>query len=433
MASRSVAAPPRDVAAAISSRLDLVGALEGVAVGSCDADTLESAAARYKTLTGQFDETDVVSSFVEVLDALVHGLRWAEAARQADESAERHATACRLRAADVLEQFIDGTPSGMRATAEELAEAADHAAPLRAAMHLSGVPLPPRITNIFRTADRPRSYLGTDPGRADLPAVALLVRLRGEPVMRPSVLQPRALNHLEIEARVDQWPDEAEAMEVSFLGVQDPDFLSAQSVRFGPETGVQPLEILVAGERPEGDPPLELTARVEFLTSGDPIRASVVGNSTIQIVTFDPDTAMPLNMPTTARRLVQMMGEMNNALPSFSVSDRRDVRLLLEGILRFGHMVLDDRLNTMEDIDEAWFQREIKSFLIADPQIGARLDEKVGRAGGLTDLVLGNIVLELKVGESARRHVRRRKQEVRRPANSVRVGWRLADLAVSGP
>ena len=215
--------------------------------------------------------------------------------------------------------------------------------------------------------------------------------------MRPSLLQPRALNNLEIEARVDEWPDEAEAMEVSFLGVQDPNFLSAQTVRFGPETGVQPLEIHVAGERPEGDPPLELTARVEFLTSGDPIRASVVGNSTIQIVTFDPDTAMPLNMPTTARHLLQMMGEMNNAIPNFSASDRRDVRLLLEGILRFGHMVLDDRLGTMEDIDEAWFQGEIKSFLRADPQIGARLDEKVGRAGGSTDLVLGNIVLELKV------------------------------------
>lgn len=401
MAWRSIAVPPEDVAAAISSRLDLVAALERAAAGSCDADALESTVTCYKALTGQFSEADVVSSFVKILDTLIHGLRWTEASLDADESAERHAEACRLRAADVLEHATDGMPSGLRAAAEELAEAADRASVRRAASHLSGVSLPPRITKVFRTTELERNYVGIDSEQADLPAVALLVRLHGEPVMRPSVLQSRALNHLEIEARLDEWPDDAEAMEVNFIGIQDPNFLSAQSVRFRPEVLVQPLEIHVAGERPVGDPPLELTTRVEFQTSGSPIRASVVGNSTIQIVTFDPDTATPFDMPTTARRLEQMMGEMNNALPNLTAGDQRDVRLLLGGVLRFGHMVLDDRLGATEDINEAWFQRQLKSFLRGDREIGARLGEGVGRAGGSTDLELGNIVLELKV-ENAR-------------------------------
>ena len=401
MAWRSIGVPPADVAATISSRLDLVAALERASAGSCDADTLESTVVGYKALAGQFGEADVVSSFVKILDALIHGLRWTEASLDADESAGLHAEACRLRAADALEHVTDGTPSGLRAAAEELAEAADRASVRRAAAHLSSVSLPPRITGIFREPDQGRSYAGIDSEQAKVPAVALLVRLHGEPVMRPCVLQPRALNSLEIEVRLDEWPVEAEAMKVSFIGVQDPNFLSAQSVKFQPEVLVQPLEIHVAGERPVGDPPLQLTTRVEFLTSGTPIQANVVGNSTIQIVTFDPNTAIPFDMPTTARRLEQMMGEMNNALPNLTTGDHRDVRLLLGGVLRFGHMVLDDRLGSTEDINEAWFQRELKSFLRADREIGARLGEKAGLAGGSTDLVLGNIVLELKV-EKAR-------------------------------
>ena len=65
--------------------------------------------------------------------------------------------------------------------------------------------------------------------------------------------------------------------------------------------------------------------------------------------------------------------------------------------MRFAHTVLDDRLDASAIVDEAWFQQQLKAFLQADPSIGARLGEGVGRAGGTTDLVLGNIVLELKV------------------------------------
>ena len=401
MARFSVTTPPRDVAAAVSARLELVDALEAIATGSRDADSLESAVSSYKAVTGPPNEDDPVNTFVNILDALIHGVRWAFAARQADDSAERHATACRLRATDVLEQFDDGWPSGLRAAALHLAELADHTAPSRAALLLSSVPLPPRITNLFRAPDPEQAFLGGDSAPVDIPAVSLLIRYRGEPIMRPSILQPGALNHLYIEARVDEWPDGAEAMEVSFIGIYDLSFLSASAVRFTPDAMGQPLEVHIAGERPAGDPPLELTARVEFLRGGERVQARVVGNTTLQVVTFDLGTATPLNIPTAARRILQMMGEMNNALPNLSAANRSDVRILLEGVLTFGHTVLDDRLGQQEEFSESWFQTQLKSFLQANPQIGARLGEKVGRAGGVTDLVLGNVVLELKVEKTS--------------------------------
>lgn len=389
--------PQRDVAKAVAARLDLVDALQAVAAGSRDAEGFERAVAAYGTATETPDENDIIGHFVEVLEALAYGVHGADAARQADDSAERQATASRLRAADALEHVDERWPPGLQAAATELAAAADHAAVARAAARLSTVPLPPRITDLFRGPDqRWRHSADEDSPQVPSPA-ALLIRLHGEPAMKPSILQPGALNHLEIEARVKEWPQESGLLEVNFIGVQDPNFLSAQSVCFTPGALTQPLEIYIAGERPAGDPPLEITARAEFIKNGKRIPTRLIGNTTLQIVTFDPDTATPHNIPTAARRILEMTHEMDNAIPDISPTDQRDIRLLLEGVLRFSHTVLDDRLGAAERINEAWFQRELKSFLQADSQIGARLEEKTRRAGGETDLVLGNIVQELKL------------------------------------
>lgn len=133
------------------------------------------------------------------------------------------------------------------------------------------------------------------------------------------------------------------------------------------------------------------------------IDSCLVGNTTLELVTFDPGATTLSNIPTAARRLQLMMSELRNALPDVGMKDQQDLRLLIEGVLRFAHTALDDRLLRKEntDINEALFQDELKYFLQADPVIGARLAEGVGRAGGTTDILLGNIVMELKV-EKAR-------------------------------
>ena len=376
MARRPVTSPSQDMAAAIEARIGLADALDAVAAGSHDADAFESAVASFKAVADQGAQEDIVGAFVDVLDALAHAVRWAHAARGAHMSAERQLAASRLRAGDLSEHADDGWPVGLKEAASELAECADFMAPSRAASQLRSVPLPPRLTEVFRDREQEQISFEEDPARAEPPAVGLLIRLHGEPVMKPALLQPRALNHLEIEARVHEWPDEAEEMEVSFLGVHDERFLSANKVRFTSDAMIQPLEIHVAGDRPAGDPPLELTARAEFLSGKERVQARAVGNTTLQLVTFDPDTATPLNLPSAARRVLEMTGEMNNALPNLSIADQRDVRLLLEGILRFAHVVLDDRLDKEQDVDETWFQQQLKTFLQADPSIGARLNEK---------------------------------------------------------
>src|SRR5690606_461547 len=128
-----------------------------------------------------------------------------------------------------------------------------------------------------------------------------------------------------------------DALEITFVSVHPRDFLYVSDLRFSPGALTQSLEIRVAGARPSGDPPLGLTARASFLGKDGPLPARLAGNTTLEIVTFDAGTAAPVNIPTAARRLQQMMGELSNALPQLSVDDRRDARLLLEGVMSFAH------------------------------------------------------------------------------------------------
>lgn len=386
-----------DIAAHIRTRSELVDVLQAVAGGSRDAEALADAVERYDAVAVRGSESDVVTAYSEALDALVHAVRWTDAAWKAEAGAERHATAARLRAAELLSRADDRWPESLKDALTVLENLTGQDMPARAAAALSSVSLPVRLTDLFRGMERGRSVVGREADESKVPTAALMIRLHGEPVMRPTILQPGALHHFEVEARVTEWPEVADVLEITFMSVHPRDFLYVSELRFTPDRLTQPLEIRVAGARPPGDPALGLTARASFVGPDGPLDARLAGNTTLEIVTFDAGTSPPVNIPTAALRLQQMMGELSNALPQMQVDDRRDARLLIEGVVTFAHTVLDDRLGQRSEIDEAWFQRELRFFLQANPQIGARLGERVGRAGGTTDLVLGNIVLELKV------------------------------------
>lgn len=401
MTARSRDARRAESIRALQARGNICEILDGVAVGQRAAEDLESALAVYDRDSADCSEGDVRWAFSEVVRALLFGVRWTKARLSAEPSAERYSTAARLRATSVVQRALSSWPDNLVAAARELADLADQESPARAAALLGRVALPLRGTEASRQPKAPR--LDERKGREEqaLPAVALLIRFGGEPVMRPTVLRPNAMHQLEVEARVDKWPSGAESLTVQFMTVLPVEFLYASALTFTPDALRQPLEIRVAGERPSGDPPLALTARANFVAESEELATRLAGNTTLELTTFDTHTATPLQLPTAARRLHDMMHELRNAQPNLPDTDRRDIRKLLDGILRFAHTVLDDRLGTEEDVDEAWFQRELRSFLQADPQIGARLEEKVGRAGGETDLLLGRIVLELKVEKNS--------------------------------
>ena len=378
----------------LQARAALIDSLHNISTGDdASGDDLNVAIGDCMESHGNGADDDVIWAFSEAADSLVLAVRWRTASWEAEPDAERFARAARLRAEAVIEQASGTWPPALLSAARGLADLDDHNGPAEIAALLSRVPLPPRMTR------KPRRQAISDDSdqQALVPSAALLVRFNSEPVMRPTVLRPGAMHQLQVEARVGEWPDNAEVLEVEFLSVHPKDFLHSSKLTFTPDQLQQPLEIRIAGERPPTDPPLSLTALARFRSDGEPMNARLVGNTTLELTTFDPETATPPGQPEAARRLQEMMSELRNAYPDQSEEDRRDISLLLAGILRFAHNELDYRLGAQQDLDEAWFQRELLYFLRADPSIGARLEQRVGRAGGLTDLILGRTVVELKL------------------------------------
>ncbi|MDE0268387.1 MAG: hypothetical protein OXI96_05035 [Acidimicrobiaceae bacterium] len=381
----------------VAARSSLVDALDSIASGSTEADNLEQALHTYRELTVSVLEGDMFWAYCELVDSLVHSVRWVNAVRSAEAEASRYADAARLRASEVSDRSQPTWPESLIATAQQLAELTEHRTPSLVAATLSRVPLPPRVTPLFKNTQSPFQSQADDDPPEEMPTAAIVVRFQGEPVMRPTILQPGAMHQFEVEARVKHWPEEADQLEVEFITLLPESYLYASDLNFTREALQQSLEVRVAGERLPSNPPLELTAHAAFLHADQRITARLTGNTTLELSTFDPETTTLKNMPIVARRVHQMMYELNNALPVMCTEDKQDVRLLLEGVLRFAHTVLDDRLDADVDVNEAWFQKELSFFLQADPNIGARLDKQASRAGGVTDLLLDRIVLELKV------------------------------------
>ncbi|MDE0138832.1 MAG: hypothetical protein OXM57_05910 [bacterium] len=385
-----------DSLGAIRARTALLDTLGAIEQGSRNVEPLSAALAVFRD-TSTRTENDVVWAFSELVEALIHGVRWTNALWNAEPETHRHAVAAKVRAEAVAEQCQEHWPPSLAEACKLLATLTNHRMPRLVASKLSQVPLPPRITTSFRSSPRvSQTPFESDEQRTE-PSAALLIRLDGEPVMRPTVLRPGAMHQLQVEARVSEWPTNADRLDVTFLTVHPPDYLHASDITFTPDALEQPLEIRVAGERPLNTPPLSLTARAMFRHGSEQLDTRLAGNTTLELVTFEPDSATPLDMPHTARRLQSMMNELQNRLPQLEVKDRRDIRLLLEGVLRYGHNALDERLGGKHEPDEEWFQSELRFFLSSDQAIGARLAKGTGRAGGTTDLLLGNIVLELKV------------------------------------
>ncbi len=378
---------------ALQTRATLVDTLDKISANQgVSADTLETVRAEYAKHSNAGPEGDVVWAFLSIVESLAFGVRWLSASWNAEADAERFAGAARLHSEAVAKQTQDVWPADLVAAAEKLARLNDQDTPAEVAAILRRVPLPPRFTSKPQKST-PMPDKGQDPPTY---TAALLVRLHGEPVMRPTVLRPGAMHQLQVEARVAEWPGNADTLEVEFLSVHPKDFLYSSKLAFTPDQLQQPLEIRIAGERPSADPPLSLTALARFRGGGELLDTRLAGNTTLELATHDTKTATPPAQPEAARRLQEMMDELRYAYPDQPEEDIQDISLILAGVLRFAHDALDDRLGAQEDIDEAWFQRELRYFLRADPDIGARLEQRAGRAGGQTDLLLGKTVIELK-------------------------------------
>lgn len=380
------------------ARAAILRALEGCTAGKANADELDAAIALVEALPGTGSQNDVQRPFCAALRGLSFGVRWQPAILSADPNPERFRDAARAHAAQAEGVDEGHTPPEVVSALRMLRDLSASDALGQIAELLLAVPIPISFTNSQKPAV-PSVGNSSKSGRAP---VLVLLKLDGQPVPAQALVSAQRAYDLTVEARTGRWPDEAERLRVAFLTQLGPADVTISSVEFGAGDDSKTVPFVLRVTRQAPQRPLDIAVQAGFkMSDGSKQPARVLGYPHIWLSTFDSSTALPRGMPTTSRRLVEMLSEFDQKLPSPAGTSRDDWYSLMECLMRYASHVsqkglLLEQTRRSARIAERRFHRDVETFLRADPNIGGRLgDGSLG--GGITDLRLGDIVLELKV------------------------------------
>ncbi len=266
---------------------------------------------------------------------------------------------------------------------------------------LAGIPLP---IGVF--ADESRLIpMGTHKEDerappAELSVAFLKFQLGGKPAANIHHLAPRELHDMDIEVRVSRWPDTATHLVLTPISAEPRSTYELSEFTF---------------ERPVGDPPYTLVQQgraalqiaqglkarpfeFKYTASFQPASAeqpvAVVGHRTLLVEGIDiranPITGFPAidEKILTIRDLLRREGLAN-------VQELTDILELLAVLGNLSGRAVQDAA-----FDGVWleadFQKAVRQELRRVPRIGTDLEEHPAAAGGLTDLSLRGVAIELK-------------------------------------
>jgi hypothetical protein len=330
-------------------------------------------------------------------------LDWGAAVRMAEMDADRYLRAAQLRARDligVLTSTSDADYSVLMQVASQIAnvtsveEISDALAAIRA------LPLPIAIFRVEESRIVPRGNDGEIPPSEYAVAVAQFF-VDGEPVGLRRAIRPHILHDLSVELRLSRWPEGAESVRLEPLTIESPDSYEMPSFSF---------------TRPATDPPFLLNDRARMrLRVAQSLRSrpmefhytltfyplvplrgsSVEGQRTLRFEAIDPSLQPLTGYASLDERLFQLRDilRQQGGIPE---ADMQSFLILLRRLAQLAaHARSDNRFpGTWSERD---FQREAKSWLRGDPEIGGALEEHPLVGGGETDLSFRGIRLELKV------------------------------------
>ena len=348
-------------------------------------------------------------AYAVALSALAEIARWDAATIAADVDAERRLRAARRRA-EVEADAIDHHPELVAAAAvlrglmgvETVRDAR------LVAGDLARIPLPlPLIPSASPSGPQVREPVGPPE-----PRVVCLVSHDGDPVVAPAVVRPGRVYEFTITARVLDWPEDLPELTIRPMTVWPHSATEATAVRLTrPTTEVDGLHEVQA----VSNVVLHATgSSVSFSLSavfGDGIAerpAMVLAYTRFELRPFDPVLDLVTGIEVVDGRLRELLATLRGQVPDrelaafarmLSATSRAAVRIQENNIFRRGVKVTENE-----------FQTEMETRLGMAEELAGPLG-RVNVAGGITDLVHDDIVLELKVSleevtrEVAERHV----------------------------
>lgn len=363
-----------------------------VALDSVSATLSSSAAATAYNAFG---------GIVRIVDMLAH---WRRAVLDAEPDANRYLRSARERHRLWLDDYgHSDAATDLRAAAEGLTtlESTDQVTDI--AQALAAVPLP---IGIFSRPVRPDWAAKADLARpkeeplVDLTVAFLKFQFDGQPAAEVHQLAAREVHDLEIEVRVSRWPQDKRELRLTPISVEPKSTYDFPSFKFEKPDGEAPYTMRQSGRAalllPQGmhARPFEFKYTAEFIPEHGDQPVAVVGHRTLIVDGADATKLQICGYPGLDQTLFAHREALRRR-PGVPQAETADALLVLAVLCNLAGRAVQDA-EFKGRWDEAAFQRYVRAELRRHPLIGADLDEHAHAGGGITDLSLRGMPIELK-------------------------------------
>jgi hypothetical protein len=390
------------------------------------ADALEeqgkalAAQSQHATNTGSY-----LQAFAEACIVGAHLLRADAAVLDADGDAiALHAAAARRRADTVArslgDQFAPNDPlaAELRARLLEVGEleAGTPVEPVLAAWSRLSLPLAittgPHRQRAGGRHERPTSQERNESDETAPIAIAVaLASIDGQLVTGPEVLRPDRLYDLMFEIQTGPWPDWAERLDCELIThltkaeLTTPEFTwtrGEQAEDNETYTKSGPLVLRFALGPGQPAPPLltRIAWRGKLGGQAKSQELDIAGHRQLRLRPFDPSRDHVTDYPVFDERLLKMYEKYVAA--GYPAEELEAFCRLLTSICRIGlRMTWDKKYRRGTTVTERQFHDDLHQQLLADPELGGRVDRGNPLALGYLDVRHDGVTAELKVERTA--------------------------------
>lgn len=368
--------------------------LKVLAVSLDSASTALSSAAAEKAY-------NAFGGIVRIIDMLAH---WRRAVVDAEPDADRYLRSARERHRLWLDEYGQSDAAAdLRTATEGLATLESTSQVADVARALTAVPLP---IGIFAQPVKPDWAVKADLAApkeeplVDLTVAFLKFQFDGQPAAEVHQLAAREVHDLEIEVRVSRWPQDKRELRLTPISVEPKSTYDFPSFQFEKPDSDAPYTMRQSGRAalllPQGmhARPFEFKYTAEFIPERGDQPVAVVGHRTL-IVDGADTTKLQICGYQGLDQTLFALREVLRRRPGVPQAETADALLVLAALCNLAGRAVQDA-EFKGRWDEAAFQRYVRAELRRHPLIGADLDEHAHAAGGITDLSLRGMPIELK-------------------------------------
>ena len=280
----------------------------------------------------------------------------------------------------------------------ELTEVGDVKDVLTATIH---IPLP--LPGEAREAPVAAPHAGQHVAQNEAKSVAVAAfYLDGERIDDVAVVEPGVNHELRVSLELSHWRESAEELVLDALTTHDPGTGSfptfvfrREGEHFSGEPLVQAAFLRLDVPQTIASRPLEVRYRACFLEEGEEYRIAIEGECQFELRSY----SARLNPVTGYEELDEKLVSLCDVLrQSGGISDSKigDFLQVMVGLSAMAARAIQDA-EFRGDWSEKEFQKYVTKELRRNPQIGSSLEAHPHAAGGVTDLSLRGLRIELKV------------------------------------